>query len=63
LLKLSTASPDATSYYTTTGTTPTTSSTKYMNPFTFIGPHGSSVKIKAFAVKPGMTKSEVVTFV
>jgi hypothetical protein len=47
-------------YYTTDGSTPTTSSTKYTGPITVSG-NGTSMTIKAFAYLSGMTKSSVVS--
>jgi hypothetical protein len=51
---------DATIYYTTDGSTPTTASTIYGNPIAVAG-NGSTVTIRAVAVKPGMTDSPVVS--
>ncbi len=52
--------PDATIYYTTDGSTPTTASAIYGNPIAVAG-NGSTVTIRAMAVKPGMTNSLVVS--
>ena len=50
------ATPGATIYFTTNGTTPTTSSTKYFGPF----PFSSAVEtVEAIAVAPGYTPSPV----
>jgi hypothetical protein len=54
-VSISTKTEDATIYYTTDGTTPTTSSRKYTGPIEV----SSSKTIKAFAVKDGMTNSSV----
>lgn len=50
--------PKGTIYYTTNGTTPTTSSTVYTEPFTV----KKNMTIKAFAVCEGWTDSEVAEF-
>lgn len=55
---LSTETPDATVYYTTDGSTPTESSTKYTGPITI----KEAVQIKAFAVKMGLENSEIASF-
>ncbi|MGO0060371.1 chitobiase/beta-hexosaminidase C-terminal domain-containing protein [Brevibacillus fluminis] len=54
---LSTATAGATIYYTTDGATPTSSSTPYSSPITV----SSAMTIKAIAVKPGMTDSDVMS--
>ena len=51
------ATDEATIYYTTNGDTPTTSSTQYTSTFTVTG----TGSVKAFAVKAGMTDSDVVS--
>jgi hypothetical protein len=60
LVTISDATPGATIYYTTDGSTPTTSSPVYSAPITVTG-NGSNVTItlKAIAVKSGMTNSAV----
>ncbi|MBE0466980.1 MAG: S-layer homology domain-containing protein, partial [Candidatus Desulforudis sp.] len=57
-VELSTSTEDATIYYTTDGTEPTTASDEYSEPITV----NSAMTIKAFAVKPGMIDSAVATF-
>lgn len=54
---ISTGTDGATIYYTTDGTTPTTSSSVYSAAI----PVSSTTTIKAFAVKNGMTDSDVAT--
>ncbi|MDF2885225.1 MAG: S-layer protein, partial [Clostridiaceae bacterium] len=53
---LSSSTSGATIYYTTNGTTPTTSSTQYTGAITI----NSAMTIKAIAVKSGMTDSSVM---
>lgn len=55
-ISITSATPGATFYYTTDGSTPTTSSTEYTGPLT---ENVSSVTIKAIAVKENMIISEV----
>ncbi|PFY09878.1 endonuclease [Bacillus toyonensis] len=55
---LSTETPNATIYYTTDGSTPTESSTKYTGPITL----KETVQIKAIAVKMGLENSEIASF-
>ncbi|MFC9600839.1 chitobiase/beta-hexosaminidase C-terminal domain-containing protein [Peribacillus butanolivorans] len=55
---LSTETPDATVYYTTDGTKPTETSTKYTGPITI----NEAVSIKAIAVKAGLDISEISSF-
>lgn len=57
---LSTTTDGATIYYTTDGTTPTYDSTQYSDPIAVTG-DGTTVTIKAFAAKTGMTDSAVVS--
>ena len=57
-ITLSTTTSGATIYYTTDGSAPTTSSTKYSSPITIT----KAITIKAIAVKSGMTNSSVATF-
>ena len=52
---ISDASPGATIYYTTNGTTPTTSSKPYTGPITLT----NNATVKALAVVPGWTNSSV----
>ncbi|WP_232722318.1 DUF6359 domain-containing protein [Geobacillus sp. Manikaran-105] len=59
VVTLSTATPGAKIYYTTDGTDPTETSTKYTGSITIDG----DVTIKAIAVANGLEKSEVQTFV
>lgn len=54
---ISCATSDATIYYTTDGNTPTTASTKYTGAITI----DAAKTINAFAVKEGMTNSDVAT--
>ena len=56
-VELSTATADATIYYTTDGTTPTTASTVYNGPIQVNG----SMTLKAIAVKSGMKDSEIAS--
>ena len=55
-ISITSATPGATIYYTTDGSTPTTSSTEYIMPLT---DNVSNVTIKAIAVKKNMLPSEV----
>ena len=55
-ISITTTTPDATIYYTTDGTEPTTSSTEYTDP---LNDSFSGVTIKAIAVKAGMIPSAV----
>jgi len=55
VITISEATSGATVYYTTNGTTPTTSSTKYTGPITLTG----SETLKFIAVAPGYTNSAV----
>lgn len=59
-VELSTATEDATIYYTTDGTEPTTASNEYTDtdPITV----NAAITVKAVAVKPGMIDSAVATF-
>jgi hypothetical protein len=54
---ISTTTPNATIYYTTNGTTPTTSSTKYTGPISV----GVTETLSAIAVASGLTNSPVVS--
>jgi N-acetylneuraminic acid mutarotase len=56
---ISDATPGATIYYTTNGTTPTASSTKYTGTITFTA--GSTDTLKAIAVAPGYVNSAMAT--
>ena len=55
-ISITTTTPGATIYYTSDGSTPTTSSTEYIGPLT---DNVSNVTIKAIAVKEGMITSTV----
>ena len=55
-ISITTTTPYATIYYTTDGSDPTTSDTKYEDPLT---EEASGITIKAIAVKEGMITSEV----
>jgi len=55
-ISITTTTPGATIYYTTDGSTPTTSSTQYTSPLT---DNVSNVTIKAIAVKEGLITSAV----
>jgi hypothetical protein len=55
-ISITTTTPDATIYYTTDGSAPSTSSTEYTEPLT---DNVSNVTIKAIAVKEGMITSAV----
>ncbi len=57
-LTISTATSDATIYYTTNGTTPTTSSTRYTGAISLT----SDCTVKAIAVKDDYTNSDVASF-
>jgi hypothetical protein len=57
MVTLSDARSDAAIYYTTDGSTPATSSTKYTGPFTISG----SDKVQAIALAPGYKVSAVAT--
>ena len=57
LVSLSSASPGATIYYTTNGSTPTTSSTPYTLPIAVL----TTTTIRAIAVVPGWTQSSVAS--
>ncbi len=61
---LSCTTSGAAIYYTTDGTAPTASSTRYTSPISVTGTAGQSVTttIKAIAVKDGMQNSSVATF-
>lgn len=56
-IKLTTATSGATLYYTTDGSTPTTSSTKYTGPISI----SRDTTIKVIGVAPGCTQSSVTT--
>jgi hypothetical protein len=56
-VSISDATPGATIYYTTNGSTPTTSSTKYTGPI-LLNILGTTT-IKAIAVAPGWSQSQV----
>ena len=57
-LTINTATEDATIYYTTNGSTPTTSSTMYSGPISLT----ADCTVKAITVKEGYTDSEVATY-
>jgi hypothetical protein len=56
-VSISDASPGVTIYYTTDGSTPTTSSTRYTDPILVI----ATTTIKAIAVAPGWSQSPVAS--
>lgn len=56
-ISISTATADATVYYTTNGDTPTEASSVYSDPFTI----STTTTVKARAFKSGMTASDVAT--
>jgi hypothetical protein len=58
-VSISDASPGVTIYYTTDGSTPTTSSAQYSGPILVL----TSTTIKAIAVAPGWSQSAVATAV
>jgi hypothetical protein len=71
-VKLCCATPGATIYYTKDGTDPTTSSPTYNHPcplprgstfngFKVDGPAGSTIVVKAIAVAPGYSNSDIAT--
>lgn len=57
LVEISCNTEDATIYYTTDGTDPTTESKKYTEPFRI----STTTVVKAFAVKEGLNDSEIAT--
>jgi hypothetical protein len=57
LVTISSATANATIYYTTNGLTPTTSSTKYVGPV----PIGSTATLKAIATSSGLSNSAVAS--
>jgi hypothetical protein len=57
-VSISTSTSGTTIYYTTNGTDPTTGSTQYTGPISVAG-HGTSLTIKALAVKTGMVNSAI----
>jgi len=57
LVSISDASPDVTIYYTTNGSTPTTSSTRYTGSILVI----TTTTIKAIAVRTGWSQSAVAS--
>ncbi|KGX85567.1 5'-nucleotidase C-terminal domain-containing protein [Pontibacillus litoralis] len=57
-VELTTSTKDATIYYTTDGTEPSTSSQEYTQPIEV----NEAITMKALAVKDGFTKSDVSTF-
>jgi hypothetical protein len=58
MVAISSTTPGATIYYTTDGSTPTTASTQYTDPF-LVGL--GTTTIKAIAVKPGLSPSAVAS--
>src|SRR5206468_4266421 len=54
---IATSTPNATIYYTTDGTTPTTASSKYAGPVTI----SATTTLKAMATASGLTNSAVAT--
>ena len=59
-ISITTTTPGATIYYTTDGTTPTTSSNQYSEPFDLTST-GGNVTVKAIAVSADMDDSEIAT--
>ena len=59
-VSISAMTSEATIYYTTDGSTPTTSSTQYMGAISVAG-NGTTITIKAIAVKSGMANSVEVS--
>lgn len=58
-LSMSTSTPDATIYYTTDGTEPTTASTRYVAPFSL----DADCVVQAIAVREGWNDSDIASFV
>jgi len=63
VVTLSSATAGSTIYYTLNGSTPSPASTQYTSPFevSTLNITGETVVVKAIAVKPGMTNSEVTS--
>ncbi len=59
---LSTTTKDAVIHYTTDGNDPTESSAQYSAPIAAVGTDGSTITVKAIAIKSGIENSDISTF-